>query len=168
MAHQVLLSIGSNIGERVDNCRRAIEALADIDGVTLLKQSSFYETKPWGTPDRMVDQPDFINCAALVETTLDPLNFLEKLKEIEFNIGRTHSERWGPRIIDLDIVICGDVVMDTEILTLPHRYAAERAFVMIPAAEIAPEMTYPVLNKSVQEVADAVPRAGEVRRVEQC
>jgi 2-amino-4-hydroxy-6-hydroxymethyldihydropteridine diphosphokinase len=164
---QVLLSIGSNIGERIENCRRAIDALAAVDDVTLLKESSFYETTPWGTPDCKVEQADFINCAVLIETTLAPLILLEKLKEIELNIGiRAHEEKWGPRIIDLDIVICGDVVMESEVLTVPHRYAAQRAFVMIPAAEIAPDMTHPVLKKSVRDIAGVVPRASEVRRVE--
>jgi len=162
VAVKVILSIGSNMGERTGNCRRAIEALTAMGGVILLKESSFYETIPWGK----TNQPDFINCAVLVESTLAPLNLLEKLKEIEFNIGRNHGERWGPRLIDLDLVIYGDVVMESEILTLPHRYAHERAFVMIPAAEVAPEMIHPLFRKSVREIADGFADKGEVRRVE--
>jgi len=164
VAVKAVISIGSNIGERIGNCRRAIEALAEADWATLLKESSFYETEPWGK----TGQPDFINCAVLVETELAPLNFLEKLKEIEFNIGRTQGEKWGPRLIDLDIVIYGDVVTETERLTLPHRHAHERAFVMVPAAEVAPELSHPTLKKNVREIAAGIARATEVRRVEKC
>ncbi len=159
---KIIISIGSNMGERTDNCRRAIEALAALDGVSVLKESFFYETLPWGK----TNQQDFINCAVLVESDIAPLNLLEKLKEIEFNIGRNHEERWGPRLIDLDLVIYADVVMDNETLTLPHKYAHERAFVMIPAAEVAPEMIHPLLGKSVRKLAEGLADKGEVRRIE--
>jgi len=162
VAVRVILSIGSNMGERAGNCRRAIEALSALSGLNLLKESSFYETVPWGK----TNQPEFINCAVLAESELAPLNLLEKLKEIEFNIGRNHGERWGPRLIDIDLVIYGDVVMESEILTLPHRYAHERAFVMIPAAEVAPEMIHPLFAKSLRELAGGFVGKGEVRRVE--
>ncbi len=162
MRSKILISIGSNMGERKDNCRRAIEELAALDDLNLLKESSFYETLPWGK----TNQQDFINCAVLVESDIAPLNLLEKLKEIEFNIGIKHEERWGPRLIDLDLVIYADVVMDNEILTLPHKYAHERAFVMIPSAEVAPEMIHPLLGKSVRKLAEGLAVKGEVRRVE--
>lgn len=162
MAVKVLISIGSNMGERIENCRRAIGSLDGLRGVTLQKESSFYETMPWGK----TDQPLFINCAVMVETDIEPLIFLEKLEEIELNIGRVQGERWGPRLIDLDIVIYGDVVMETERLTLPHKHAHERAFVMTPAREIAPQLQHPVLKKSVREIADGLAGIGEVRRVE--
>ena len=159
---RVVISIGSNMDERTENCRKAIDAVAAIGDVTLLKESSFYETIPWGK----TNQPDFMNCAVLVETEVAPLNLLEKFKEIEFNIGRNHGERWGPRLIDIDLILYGDVVMENEILTLPHRHAHERAFVMIPAAEIAPEMIHPLFQKSVAEIAGSLTGKGEVRRVE--
>jgi len=159
---KILISIGSNMGERTDNCRGAIDALVALDGLSVLKESSFYETMPWGK----INQQDFINCAVLVESDIAPLNLLEKLKEIEFNIGSNHEERWGPRLIDLDLVIYADVVMESEILTLPHKFAHERAFVMIPAAEIAPEMIHPLLGKSVRQLAEGLAGEGQVRRIE--
>jgi 2-amino-4-hydroxy-6-hydroxymethyldihydropteridine diphosphokinase len=143
------ISIGSNLGKTEENCKRAINLLI-IKGLTILKQSSMIETEPWGVED----QPLFINMAVSVETDLPPEKLLNLLKEIETGLGRTETFRWGPRIIDLDILFYDDLVMEEPDLSIPHRYIKDRDFVLRPLAEIAPDLVHPVLKKSIQELLD--------------
>ncbi len=126
----VHVGIGSNLGDPSLNVRRAIAALAEIG--SLEAQSSLYRTSPWGKRD----QPDFVNAVVALETTLGPRDLLERLKTLEQRLGRTPSERWGPRAIDLDILLYGDVVVDDADLTIPHRHLYKRSFVLVPLAEI--------------------------------
>ena len=144
----VYIGIGSNLGERKANIERAISMLAD-SGIHIIARSSLHETAPWG----VTDQPMFINAALKAETALSPFDLLTALKSIERRMGRLfEQERWGPRIIDLDILLYDDDVVDTRELKIPHPHMHERAFVLAPLKEIAPDAMHPTLCKSVSEL----------------
>lgn len=128
------LSLGGNIGDVSATIASALHLL-DMAGALVIARSSNYRTRPWGK----TDQPDFTNVSAVVETTMLPLELLAVCLDVERQLGRVRHERWGPRVIDIDIVAYGEVRMETPELTLPHRHAHERGFVLIPLAEIAPE-----------------------------
>lgn len=145
----VYIGIGSNRGDRTANCLRAVELLR-TKGVSVTRASSLYETKPWGK----TGQPDFINMAVQAETALSPAETLRALKDIERDMGRTPAERWGPRLIDLDILLYDDAVIDSEQLRIPHPLMQERAFVLTPLAEIAPDSMHPVLKKTVRQLKE--------------
>jgi 2-amino-4-hydroxy-6-hydroxymethyldihydropteridine diphosphokinase len=141
------IGIGSNLGKRQENCLRAIE-LIEKKGILVKNRSSLYETEPWGVKD----QPLFLNMAIEVETDLKPLEFLRVLKDIEREAGRKESGRWGPRAIDLDILLFDDLLMKEDSLTIPHPLLHERDFVLRPLNEIAPNATHPFLKMSVHEL----------------
>ena len=143
----VYIGIGTNLGNREKNCRKALEGLEEI-GIRVTKRSSLYETDPWGVKD----QPPFINMAVETETALLPADLLEKLKAIETTMGREKTYRWGPRVIDLDILFYDDLVVDTGSLKIPHPRLHERAFVLEPLSEIAPEFIHPVMGRSIKEL----------------
>jgi len=124
------IGIGSNIGDAVCNVNEAISRLSDLGSV--LKKSSLYATKPWG----VLDQPDFINAAVALDTNLGPRDLLNGLLAIERSMGRERLIRWGPRIIDLDILTFANQTVSEDGLTIPHPHMNERAFVLIPLAEI--------------------------------
>lgn len=126
------IGLGSNLGDPNANVRAAIEALSGIGTVTA--HSRLYRTKPWGR----TDQPDFCNAAAIVETKLSPHELLLRLQALERALGRTPSERWGPRAIDFDILFYDEVRINEPGLQLPHPRLMERAFVLVPLAEIDP------------------------------
>jgi 2-amino-4-hydroxy-6-hydroxymethyldihydropteridine diphosphokinase len=126
------IGIGSNAGDPEANVRHAFERLAETG--TVVARSSLYRTAPWG----VTGQPDFVNAAALVDTALDPRGLLAALKRIETDAGRVTTFRWGPRVLDLDILAYGDVRLDGPELTVPHARLRERAFVLVPLAEIDP------------------------------
>jgi 2-amino-4-hydroxy-6-hydroxymethyldihydropteridine diphosphokinase len=149
----VFISIGSNMGDRQANCKNAIGRLKD-KGIFVGKVSSMYETKPWG----MENQADFINMAAEAETSLSPTELLKALKEIEKEMGRQESIKWGPRIIDLDILFYDDAVIDAEYLHIPHQLLHKRDFVLMPLSEIAPDKMHPVLKKTVRQLKDELRR----------
>ncbi len=129
------LSLGSNLGDRVENLTEAVRRLsAPHTRVTGI--SSVYETAPQGK----TDQPNFVNIAVEVDTDLDPRELLRHAQSVEQGMGRLRKERWGPRIIDLDIVRYGDITMDGDELTLPHPRMHERAFVLIPVLEVNPDL----------------------------
>jgi 2-amino-4-hydroxy-6-hydroxymethyldihydropteridine diphosphokinase len=143
----VHIGIGSNIGNRQENCREAVRQLASR-GVKVVKQSSMIETEPWG----VADQPRFINMAVEAETDLAPENLLTALKDIEAAMGRTDAVRWGPRVIDLDILFYDDLVVDTAELKIPHPHLHARMFVLGPLSEIVPDKVHPVLGKTVRDL----------------
>lgn len=140
------ISIGSNLGDRVANCMLAVSMLSSFARVTAA--SSAYETEPVGPKD----QPDFINCAACIETDMPPENLLAELRSIEDSLGRIRRERWRERSIDLDIVFYDGLVMNTDELTIPHPRAHLRRFVLEPLAEISPGLVHPILGATVSEL----------------
>lgn len=140
------LSLGGNIGDvrvTIADALRHLEAA----GVRVVARSADYRTRPWGK----TDQPDFTNVSAVVETTHPPLKLLEICLDVERQLGRVRHERWGPRLIDIDLIAYDNVRMDTPELTLPHRHAHERGFVLIPLAEIAPDLL--IGDRTVAELA---------------
>ena len=155
----VYIGIGSNLGDREENCIRAVELL-EKRGIPVKKKSALHETKPWGVKD----QPLFLNMAIEIETALSPRELLKILKETEQEIGRETSSRWGPRIIDLDILLFNTDVVDEDTLSIPHPLMHERDFVLKPLSEIAPDAEHPVLHKSIRELAMQLERKGKNNR----
>jgi 2-amino-4-hydroxy-6-hydroxymethyldihydropteridine diphosphokinase len=145
---RVFLGFGSNIGDRAANIERACRLIAEIEGVRLVRTSSLIETEPVGYEN----QPDFINAVLEIGTALTPRELLTATKEIEQRMGRTRTVRFGPRIIDVDILLFGQRVIDEPGLTIPHPRMHERRFVLGPLAEIAPEAVHPVSKKTVTEL----------------
>jgi len=142
---RVFLSLGSNLGDRTGNVERALNLIASVPGVRVVRASSLYETEPEG----YVDQPDFINAAVEIETTLTPHKLLGEIKEIERSMGRKKTFRFGPRIIDVDILLFGGLIIDEPDLVIPHPLMLERRFVLMPLAEIAPQTLHPISGKTI-------------------
>jgi 2-amino-4-hydroxy-6-hydroxymethyldihydropteridine diphosphokinase len=155
------IAIGSNLGDRAANVRKAAQLTCDGAKASLVSMSSLYETDPWG----ITEQGAFVNAVMSVETSLAPSALLAHLKSIESVMGRKKVLRWGPRVIDLDIIFYGDLVMDKNGLTIPHPRAHERAFVMVPLAEIAPDLKHPVVGRSAADIAKSLDSSG-VRKME--
>jgi 2-amino-4-hydroxy-6-hydroxymethyldihydropteridine diphosphokinase len=147
----VFIGIGSNLGNREQNCTSAIKLLIE-NGLKVTKMSRKFETEPWGVEN----QPRFINMAVKAETVLEPLKLLAMLKDIESRLGRKSDIRWGPRIIDLDILFYDDIVIKTPELNIPHPGISERVFVLRPLSEIAPDKIHPVLQKSIKKMFDEI------------
>lgn len=147
----VYVSLGSNVGDRFANLRSAVEALRTEDGIEVLRESQVYETDPVGD----IEQPPFLNMALSIETTLEPLELLDRTQAIEQRLGRVATRRWGPRVIDIDIILWGDMAITSDRLTIPHPEFRNRAFVLIPLAEIASGSTDPVTGSNVGELAGA-------------
>lgn len=147
MTQKALISIGSNIGDKIDNCILSIKKIKEDKRATLIKQSSLYQTSAVGE----IMQDDFINCAISIYWDSTPHELLKMLNSIEEDMGRKRDIPKGPRIIDLDIIFFGDMVIDTERLKVPHPDAHRRKFVIIPCIEIEPEIVHPVFNKKLEE-----------------
>lgn len=143
----VYVGIGSNLGDRETNCFLFLDLLEE-KGIKARKWSALYETEPWGVKG----QPGFINAAVEIETDKGPAELLTILKGIEKKVGRTETFRWGPRVIDLDIIFYDDLIVNSEDLQIPHPHAHEREFVLKPLSEIAPDKVHPVLRKTVKEL----------------
>jgi 2-amino-4-hydroxy-6-hydroxymethyldihydropteridine diphosphokinase len=154
---RIFLALGTNLGERSANLRQAREALKPE--IRIIACSSIYQTPPWGYED----QPAFLNQAIEVRTDLEPLPLLEALKAIEAKMGRLKTFRFGPRLIDLDILFYGQRVVETTRLTLPHPRLAERAFVLVPLHEIAPDFVHPVCNETITSLLKEVDTTGVER-----
>ena len=143
----VYIGIGSNLGDRHKNCLRAVELLKQ-SGLSVTKQSSVHETAAWG----VTEQPAFLNMAVALETGLAPMDLLGLLKKIEKDMGRQETVKWGPRIIDLDILLYDDIALNTEALIIPHPLMHEREFVLGPLAELAKDLIHPVLKKRIGDL----------------
>lgn len=142
------LSLGSNIGDRDYNLRQAVYELQSLDQLTLLKKSSIIQTQPWGK----TDQDDFFNCAIEIDWQGDAVSLLENLLNIEIKMGRVREEKWGPRLIDLDILFFGQEIISLPNLVIPHPWLHERDFVLDCLIEICPDLIHPIINKSIKEL----------------
>ena len=141
------IGVGSNLGSREQNCLLAVSRLSG-KGVTVRQHSSLCETEPWGVKD----QPRFLNMVLEIETTEEPEALLRILKGIELELGRQETTKWGPRTIDLDILLYDDRIVRRADLQIPHPHMHKRDFVLRPLSEIAPEKIHPVFNKSIMRL----------------
>ncbi len=139
--------IGGNIGDRFLNLQTAKELIKKNCG-TILNESSIYQTAAWG----ITEQPNFLNQVLILTTTLEPEILMQKLLSIEESMGRKRTIKFGPRIIDLDILLIDDLVIKTELLSVPHPALPERKFALIPLNEIAPDLLHPVEKKSISQL----------------
>ncbi len=135
----VYIGLGSNLGHKQENLAEARLLLEQVPGITIIKASSLYQTLPWGN----VEQEDFINQVLEAESEINAFQLLERLQEIEIKLGRLRNGMWGPRTIDLDILLFGEERIREKNLIIPHPHMLERLFVLVPLAEISPELIFP-------------------------
>lgn len=143
---EVILSLGSNLNDRENNLAKALTKLSQI--CILTKQSKIYETSPWGK----TDQSNFLNQVIVAETKLQPQELLKQINLIETKLGRVRQEKWGPRVIDIDILYYGNLIINQENLKIPHPYLQERAFVLDPLEEIYKDKIDPRFNLTIAEL----------------
>ena len=156
--HIAYISVGSNLGQKVDNCRGGIAVLTRTGSTRLVDQSFIYRTEPVD----YLDQDWFVNCVAKIETDLDPLSLLNVLKSIERAAGRVKDTiRFGPRILDLDIILYDNLVMDTPPLTVPHPRMHKRRFVLKPLCDIDPNIIHPVLHRTMESLLEDLDEKGQ-------
>ncbi|MEV1019728.1 2-amino-4-hydroxy-6-hydroxymethyldihydropteridine diphosphokinase [Streptomyces sp. NPDC050264] len=160
---RAVLSLGANLGNRLETLQGAIDALEDTPGVRVKAVSPVYETEPWGVEPG--SQPSYFNAVVVLKTTLPPASLLERAHAVEEAFHRVRDERWGPRTIDVDIVAYADVVSDDPTLTLPHPRAHERAFVLAPWHDVEPEAQLPGRGAVAQLLA-TVTRDGVTSRAD--
>lgn len=157
---EVYLLLGSNLGDRLTQVGSAAGSIEKYIG-KIVRKSACYETASWGN----TDQPDFINQVLIVRTGLTAREVLERALDIEIRLGRVRHEKWGSRLIDIDILFYGDQVITEPDLVVPHPHLHERAFVLIPLEEISPDLIHPVLKRTVSELARNLDDALLVKRI---
>ncbi|MDX9789091.1 MAG: 2-amino-4-hydroxy-6-hydroxymethyldihydropteridine diphosphokinase [Desulfobacterales bacterium] len=151
--HNVFISIGSNIGDRKANCLNGILSLSGLEGVIIKKTSQFYETEPVDYRD----QDWFVNAALRLKTVLSPFDLLDALKRVEKKVGRKENPvRFGPRVLDLDIILYDDLVLSAPNLIIPHPRMHERRFVLKPICDIAPDTVHPVMQRTIRQLLNAL------------
>ncbi|MEK7821789.1 MAG: 2-amino-4-hydroxy-6-hydroxymethyldihydropteridine diphosphokinase [Planctomycetota bacterium] len=158
----VYVAMGSNLGKRVATLGLAKEQLVAVGGLVLTDSSPYYETEPESASGGL-DQPHFINSVLRLQTDLAPSELLQRLQRIEQALGRQRGIRWGPRTIDLDVLLYDDIVMKEEALEIPHPRMHERRFVLEPLCDIAPEIRHPLLGKTARELLNGLNREEAIR-----
>jgi 2-amino-4-hydroxy-6-hydroxymethyldihydropteridine diphosphokinase len=153
------IGLGSNLGDSLAILRQALQVLDGLEAVEVKVRSHLYQTAPVGPP-----QPDYLNCCALLQTSLTPEALLAALLSVEKTFGRVRQERWGPRLLDLDLLLFGDQIIRLPELTVPHPLMHERAFVLIPLCDIAAHWQHPILGKTIAELTQIVDTSG-IQRV---
>jgi len=151
------IGIGSNIGHKIDHCKRAISLMGKLEGCSVRLQSPFYRTEPVGVEG----QDTFVNGVVCVDTDLSALTLLKRLLEIETDMGRVRLKKWDARVIDLDILLFGSRVINKPDLVVPHPLMHLRRFVLTPLLQIAPDLIHPVLCQSIRELAGVLPENGQ-------
>lgn len=157
----VFIGLGSNMGNKTANMEKAVLELGKVPGNKVLAVSSFYKTEPVGG----IEQNWFVNAVAELETTLSPGELLNTLLDIEKSLGRIRGVKWGPRVIDLDILLYDNLVMDEEGLSIPHPYLHERGFVLVPLVEIAPKVMHPKFKKCMSELMGGINDHKKIEKV---
>lgn len=145
---KAFIGLGSNLGDREANIRQALQQLEQLPETTIVRGSSLYDTEPVGVPD----QPNFLNGVVQIETHLAPRQLLWNLMLIERRLGRVRTQHWGPRVIDLDLLLYGDEVLEEPDLQIPHPLMTQRSFVMVPLVEIEPLLVHPVTNQTMLSI----------------
>ena len=157
--HAVYLGLGSNIGDTEKNLRKAVEALRKRG--TIAGASSLYRTEPVG----FVNQPWFLNQVICLETKLSPENLLKETQQIENSLGRERTVRWGPRTLDIDILLYNNLVLEIKELAIPHPRMHERRFILAPFAEIVPQETHPIIHKTIQQLLEITPDSSMIEKI---
>ncbi len=142
------LGLGSNLGDKLGFITKAINSISRLKNVEITRTSSMITTKPYGK----TDQPDFLNCVIELDTDLLPEELLQKCLDIETQFGRIRGEKWGPRTIDIDLLLCEDNIINSELLALPHPELHKREFVLTSLNELCPDLVHPVLNKKIKDI----------------
>lgn len=155
------LGLGANLGDRQGAIAQALKELGMLPTITVAAVSSLYQTAPVG----VLDQPDFLNAVAEVQTTLAPRPLLAQILQVEQQLGRVRTMRWGPRTIDIDILVFGEMQMEEPDLTIPHPRLAERAFALVPLAEVAPSLCLPGEHETVRKKADRLIAQGNISKL---
>ncbi|KHE91263.1 MAG: 2-amino-4-hydroxy-6-hydroxymethyldihydropteridine diphosphokinase [Candidatus Scalindua rubra] len=147
---KVYAGLGSNLGNKIENIIRAIDRIDAHEEICVKEKSGFYNTTPVGGPS----QPDYVNCVIGLETEIEPQTLLKEFKEIEIELGRKPGVRWGPRVVDIDILLYGDRIVNDSNLKIPHERMHERVFVLEPLYEISPDIKHPVSGISISELLE--------------
>ena len=149
--HKCAIALGGNMGDSLEILEGALEKLSQTPGIILLSKSNWYQTKAIGPP-----QPDYLNGCALLGVEMVPQLLLKALLDIEIQFGRVRQERWGPRTLDLDLLLYEDLILDTPTLQIPHPRMSDRSFVLVPLAEIASDWVEPVSGQTIQDLLSNV------------
>ena len=161
MQYKAFIGIGSNLGTPAENCEQAIHLLHIPPEIEVVARSSLYESEPVG----QIEQNWFVNTTVAIITSMGPESLLNKIFKIEKAMGRERREKWGPRIIDLDLLAYGDRVIHSTALTVPHPEMAKRRFVLLPLSEFAGDYMHPVENKTIHALLKELPESPQVRKI---
>lgn len=159
MSNEIYLSLGANLGDKLKNLNDAIASLKKHLEVTSI--SKIFKTEPWGN----LDQPSFYNMCIKANCILSPQELLKTIKDIELELGRTKTEHWGPRLIDIDILFFNDLILKEEDLVIPHPFLHERSFVLVPLNEIASDFIHPILKNSVSKVSKELKDTSKIEAI---
>jgi 2-amino-4-hydroxy-6-hydroxymethyldihydropteridine diphosphokinase len=156
--HRAAIALGSNLGDSLATLEHALVILDQMPGIQVLQRSQWYRTKPIGPP-----QPDYLNGCAILAVTLSPQDVLRQLLTVETQFGRVRQERWGARTLDLDLLLYADQILNTPTLQVPHPRLKERAFVLVPLADIAPDWVEPISGCAIADLRQGIDDSGVYR-----